>query len=138
MAHVWYALSVRQPWAALIAAGVKTVEVRTWPTRRRGPVLIHASKVPDPRPEAWRRVTTRAVAAAAAVRGGIVGAAELVGCIEYPSADVFAADGERHLVPADWFRPPVLYGFRLTGGRPVPFFPCTGNTVFFRVAGYKE
>jgi hypothetical protein len=29
MPGVWYALSVKQPWAALLAAGVKTVEVRT-------------------------------------------------------------------------------------------------------------
>ena len=42
--------------AALFAAGLKTVEVRTWPTRRRGPVLIHAGKVADDRPEAWARV----------------------------------------------------------------------------------
>src|SRR3712207_8348570 len=37
MPEVRYALSVKQPWAALLAAGVKTVEVRTWPTNRRGP-----------------------------------------------------------------------------------------------------
>lgn len=37
------ALSVRQPWAALIAWGEKTVEVRSWSTRYRGPLLIHAS-----------------------------------------------------------------------------------------------
>lgn len=37
------ALSVRQPWASLIAWGEKTVEVRTWRTPYRGPLLIHAS-----------------------------------------------------------------------------------------------
>jgi hypothetical protein len=37
-------LSVRQPWAwALIHAG-KDIENRTWPTKYRGPVAIHASK----------------------------------------------------------------------------------------------
>ena len=48
-----FALSVKQPWAALLVAGVKTVEVRTWPTARRGRVLIHAGKIPDDRPEGW-------------------------------------------------------------------------------------
>lgn len=37
------ALSVRQPYANTIAAGDKTVEVRSWPTRHRGPLLICAS-----------------------------------------------------------------------------------------------
>lgn len=37
------ALSVRQPWAAFIAAGEKTLEVRTWHTAYRGPLVICAS-----------------------------------------------------------------------------------------------
>jgi hypothetical protein len=36
-------LSIRQPWASLIVAGVKDVENRTWPMRYRGRVLIHSS-----------------------------------------------------------------------------------------------
>lgn len=36
-------LSVRQPYASLIAAGVKRFESRTWSTDYRGPLLIHAS-----------------------------------------------------------------------------------------------
>jgi hypothetical protein len=36
-------LSVKQPWAELIARGDKSVELRTWPTNYRGPLLIHAS-----------------------------------------------------------------------------------------------
>lgn len=40
------ALSVKQPWTSLIAAGRKTIEVRTWKTSYRGPLLICASKQP--------------------------------------------------------------------------------------------
>jgi hypothetical protein len=36
-------LSVRQPYATLICAGIKTVENRTWKTDYRGRILIHAS-----------------------------------------------------------------------------------------------
>lgn len=36
------ALTIRQPWASLIALGVKTIETRSWATKHRGPVLIHA------------------------------------------------------------------------------------------------
>ena len=38
------AISVRQPWAGLIASGQKTIETRTWETRYRGPLLIASSK----------------------------------------------------------------------------------------------
>lgn len=34
------ALSVREPWATLIANGRKTIELRTWTTDYRGPLLI--------------------------------------------------------------------------------------------------
>ena len=37
------ALSVRQPWASLIADGTKTIELRRWKTSYRGPLLICAS-----------------------------------------------------------------------------------------------
>lgn len=38
------ALSIRQPFAALIAAGVKQFEIRTWATNYRGPLLICAAQ----------------------------------------------------------------------------------------------
>lgn len=43
-------LTVRQPWADLILRGVKTLEVRTWSTAYRGPLVIHAAAAPPP---AW-------------------------------------------------------------------------------------
>lgn len=36
------ALTIRQPWASLIAHGVKTIETRSWSTEYRGPLAIHA------------------------------------------------------------------------------------------------
>lgn len=38
------ALSIKQPWASLVAAGHKTVECRSWQTKYRGPLLICSSK----------------------------------------------------------------------------------------------
>ena len=40
------AISIKQPWAYLICAGIKDVENRTWATKYRGPVYIHASAKP--------------------------------------------------------------------------------------------
>ena len=45
--RVLKALSVRQPFANLIADGSKTIEVRTRGTTHRGPLLIVSSKRPD-------------------------------------------------------------------------------------------
>lgn len=38
------ALTVRQPWASLIIAGIKRHETRTWATHHRGPLVIHAGQ----------------------------------------------------------------------------------------------
>lgn len=46
------ALSVKQPWAALIANGRKTIETRKWATNYRGPLLICSSKSADRNPQA--------------------------------------------------------------------------------------
>jgi hypothetical protein len=40
------ALSLKQPWASLVAAGAKTIETRTWAPAYRGPLLIVSSKCP--------------------------------------------------------------------------------------------
>ena len=37
-------ISIKQPYASLIAYGIKKYEFRTWKTNYRGEVLIHASK----------------------------------------------------------------------------------------------
>jgi len=36
------AISIRQPFAEAILRGVKTTEYRTWPTKYRGLILVHA------------------------------------------------------------------------------------------------
>lgn len=36
-------LSIKQPWASLIAHGIKDIENRTWSTNYRGRIYIHAS-----------------------------------------------------------------------------------------------
>jgi hypothetical protein len=36
------ALSLKEPWATLVASGKKTIETRKWRTNYRGPVLICA------------------------------------------------------------------------------------------------
>jgi hypothetical protein len=40
-------LTLRQPWASLVASGAKSVEVRSWTTPYRGPVAILAGRGRD-------------------------------------------------------------------------------------------
>ena len=110
------ALSIQQPWAWLIVNGYKDVENRSWVTKRRGPILIHAGKKLDidsldvllrdhkeiPWPQEFER-------------GGIVGSVVLVDCVT------------RHSSP--WFSGP--YGFVLRNAKPLPFRACRGQLGFF-------
>ncbi len=42
------ALSLMQPWASLIVTGAKKIETRSWATKYRGLLAIHASKKWNP------------------------------------------------------------------------------------------
>ena len=55
------ALSVRQPWANLIADGVKTIETRTWNSNYRGDILILSSKSPKIEPAGYALVVVKMV-----------------------------------------------------------------------------
>ncbi|MFI1869716.1 hypothetical protein [Streptomyces jumonjinensis] len=71
------ALTIRQPWAAAITYADKRVENRTWPSKHRGPLLIHAGQSMD------RSVGTavRAVVRGLQLdRGAVVAVARLTDC----------------------------------------------------------
>ncbi|WP_367128289.1 DUF4326 domain-containing protein [Saccharothrix sp. HUAS TT1] len=42
------ALTIRRPWAALVIAGIKPVENRSWSTAHRGPFIVHAGQAWEP------------------------------------------------------------------------------------------
>ena len=114
------ALSIRQPWADAIVWHGKDVENRSWTTRYRGPVLIHAAKKwgPDERADlAWVEDATASKLEDVdrPLLGGIVGRAEIVDCVsEWDSK---------------WFFGP--YAFVLRNAEPLPFKPCRGRLGFF-------
>lgn len=70
------ALTIRQPWASLIISGHKLYEFRTWQTRYRGKILIHAGMGIDksylPYYENYNLEYTK---------GAIIGEADLADCI---------------------------------------------------------
>jgi hypothetical protein len=127
-----YALSLKQPWAALVLFGLKTIEIRRWPTRLRGPILLHAAKVDDERDLGWRLLPDQA-RAAAEQRGGVIGRLELFECRCYRTVDEFMKDAAGHRIQAEWFVPPRMYGFVLRNPRPIALCPWPGNSRFFTV-----
>ncbi|MFM0163850.1 ASCH domain-containing protein [Paraburkholderia sediminicola] len=115
------ALSIRQPYAWLIVNGHKDIENRTWQTRFRGRVLIHAGVTYPKRDyaddfEAFSR-RYGSYPERESMLGGIVGVATITGCVD-------KSDSE-------WFFGP--YGFTLTDAKPLPFVQCPGRLGFFDV-----
>lgn len=124
------ALSVRQPWAWLIVEGYKPVENRTWPTRFRGDMLIHASSGCTEREyleaqqfiqESVRRVINLPRREHLEL-GGLVGMVRLVDCVRYSQSP--------------WFAGP--YGLVLEKPYPLPFRPMRGFPGLFEVNALGE
>ena len=128
------ALSVRQPWAWCIVSGFKSVENRTWTTKYRGPILIHASsaageitddleaKLANIHPSVGKAITGETVAdddPGGYVLGAIIGQVNLVGIVEASSpktlrkACIAAGFGAWYdaqpIDPAKWFIGPVAW-----------------------------
>ena len=72
------ALTIKQPWATLIIQGDKRFEFRSWQTKYRGELLIHAGKGIDK--EAMKRLAK--YLPAELPYGKILGKVKLVDCIK--------------------------------------------------------
>lgn len=92
------AISIHQPWAHAILHLGKCVENRTWPTRHRGPLLIHASKSRasyDAQAERdWKRLYGVELPPwEGLVTGALVGVVELVACLPLATWKAWRANG---------------------------------------------
>ena len=102
------ALTIWQPWASLIACGAKRYETRSWPTKYRGPIAIHAA-VKDPKrlplmgKEAFERTVREEIDAGRCPEwcfmptGAVIATAELVNVwhiVYHPGPNV---DRARHI-----------------------------------------
>lgn len=105
------AISIRQPWANLIAQGKKTIETRTWSTPYRGPLLIISSKMPAIEPA-----------------GKALCVADLVNCRRMTAADEDAALCNVYPGAVAWV---------LANVRPIEPFPVKGQLGLYEVE-FKE
>lgn len=69
-------LTIKQPWASLIVNGYKNYEFRSWQTKYRGKILIHAGM-------SLEKATASKVKEynLEYIKGAIIGEAEIVDCI---------------------------------------------------------
>lgn len=75
------ALSIIEPYATLIRLGLKHIETRSWKTKYRGTIYIHASKRRVPKE--WRMLPCYETAKENGLNfGSVVCKAELVDCYE--------------------------------------------------------
>lgn len=85
-------LTICQPYAHLIVIGEKRVENRTWPTRHRGPLLIHAGVSRQWMDESEDQAAQRF--GDPLVFGAVVGRCELAGCVPRGMIDVILANDD--------------------------------------------
>lgn len=130
------AISIRQPWASLIIKAGKDIENRSWATRFRGRVLVHASKgmtrdehedaihfavcaiKADPKNAGAAKTRTLRELGFAfedLQRGGIIGSVEIVDCVADSTSPWFMGE----------------FGFVLRNPIALPFVPFKGQLGFF-------
>jgi hypothetical protein len=124
-------LTIRQPWAWAIICGGKDVENRSWPTKHRGPLLIHAgSRFESDGYEFVKQLAAGPVPPAREfVAGAIIGLVDLVDCREV-SDSRWAVDGQwqwclRNPQPIE---PPIPCAGKLGLWKPRPTSPGDPNT----------
>lgn len=110
------AVTIRQPYAWLIVAGIKPIENRAWATTHRGPLLIHAAVKPHAHTieDIEQRFGVR-IDRAALRYGGVVGRVTLI--------DVVTSHTSR------WFTGPI--GWVFDAPTPLPFKPMRGGVGLF-------
>lgn len=115
-------LTIRQPWAHLIINCGKDVENRDWPTKYRGPLLIHTSasfaRAEYEHARDWALqgvgIPEESFPSDALLKetcGGIIGIVDLVDCVAHSDSRWYFGK----------------YGFLLKNPRPLPFTPCKGR-----------
>ena len=124
------ALSLKQPFAELLATGKKTIELRFWNTHFRGRFLIHASGNIDFDSCSELKIDPKGLA-----RGAIIGGAVLFDVKMYPGAKEFYKDSSKHLATSKYFnKDKKQYGFIIKD--PVKFakpIAMPGKLGFFYV-----
>lgn len=121
------AITIKQPWAHLICAGIKDVENRTWKTNYRGRVLVHAASTDfdfsKSMTSEYQRYYIKSVQKPY-IHGAIIGSVCIVDCIKSID-DGFQLWGY-----------PYCYHWKLANAKLFPEpIPCKGKLSFWEYLG---
>lgn len=119
------ALSIRQPWLELVLQGRKTVEVRSWATKYRGPLVLHASRKIDLEACSAYGYDPRELKT-----GGILGTADLTDCICF-TPESWTSSASSHLNLGEFA--PGLVGWTLQAPERLKFVAFWGRLGLFHV-----
>jgi hypothetical protein len=103
------ALSFRQPWADLVLQGKKSLDLRTWSTRYRGPLAVFASQTVEK-----DRCLEHGIDPDRVTTGAVIGLVDLVGVVELDDAS-YAARASEHLSGRQFHAP--MFGWEFTNPR---------------------
>jgi hypothetical protein len=144
------ALSIRQPFASAIILGYKSIELRTWRTAYRGPLVIASSalwwgdvKLPgrvsaarmEPIHRAARNLGMSGMPLGACPTSAILGVALLVGCRGYPKEE-YEALKYLHRSDAPWNPSVVGWHFDRVYVLPEPILNVRGTLGLFPVDAF--
>jgi len=115
------ALSIKPPWIELILSGRKTIEVRSWKTDYRGPLLLVSSKSLDPYGASLFPYSDTLLPV---LRGHAVAICDLRFCQRMIVCD------ERHAL-CNYY--PGFYSWLLRRVKPIKPFPVRGMLRLFEV-----
>ncbi|MDD5417675.1 MAG: ASCH domain-containing protein [Candidatus Nanoarchaeia archaeon] len=116
-------LSLKQPWAHLLATGKKTIELRTWHTKYRGEFYIHASK--NINLEECRKLNLNPKEL---ITGAIIGKCTITGIRKYNTEKEMKHDYNKHL--ASSYKIPC-YGFIIENAETITPIKAKGKLNFF-------
>jgi hypothetical protein len=117
------AITIRQPWAHAVIQGWKPIENRSWPTKVRGTVAIHAAQRAEDK-EFFDFIHKKGLGAQIALdmasarnlpHSAIIGLADIIDCVTSS--------------PSPWFEGP--FGFVFTNPRLLRPISCRGALQIF-------
>lgn len=123
------ALTLWEPWASLAVLGEKEYETRSWPTKYRGPLAIHAGKRIDTdvcktRPIADVLIESGMILVSDFRLGHVIGIVDMVDCIEM-TPEFIASVSDKERAFGDWR--PGRFALKLANPRRIDPVPATGR-----------
>lgn len=128
-------ITIKQPFASLIAEGIKEYEFRTWKTKYRGEILIHAGKGVDRK--AMKKFEQYHLEYPS---GCMIAKAHLTDCIKIDSEARIMLEQKNPLVyesvvnSTEWDG----YGFQLESTEKIKPIPINGKLSFWDYDGEIE